>query len=146
MAKSQNSLIALQEELLSKSDTAERKKILSTEYGMLMTEELEGRLQTMCNLSQNILEHGIEKELLPLPPQLHSILFSSYPTIPFYILFLGHPSPQSDCHYTGFISIKPFHTLCTIAMAFFSANHSSLPCRQNRNVPPCAHKMPPTNV
>lgn len=29
---------------------------------MIMTEELEGRLQTMCNLSQNILEQGIEKE------------------------------------------------------------------------------------
>lgn len=62
VAKSQNNLIALLEELLSGADTAEKKKILSTEYGMIMTEELEGRLQTMCNLSQNILEQGIEKE------------------------------------------------------------------------------------
>lgn len=56
LAKSQNNLIALLEELLSGADTAEKKKILSTEYGMIMTEELEGRLQTMCNLSQNIIE------------------------------------------------------------------------------------------
>lgn len=56
LAKSQNSLIALLEELLSRADTAEKKMILSTEYGMIMTEELEGRLQTMCNLSQNIIE------------------------------------------------------------------------------------------
>lgn len=62
LAKSQNSLIALPEELLSGADTAEKKKILSTEYGMIMTEELEGRLQTMCNLSQNIVENTILEE------------------------------------------------------------------------------------
>ncbi len=56
LAKSQNNLIALLEELLSKADIAKKKKILSTEYGMIMTEEFEGRLQTMCNLSQNIVE------------------------------------------------------------------------------------------
>lgn len=55
-AKSQNGLIALLEALLSGADTAEKKKILSTEYGMIMTEELEGRLRSMCNLSQNIIE------------------------------------------------------------------------------------------
>jgi len=62
LAKSQNILIALLEELLSKTDTAEKKNILSTEYGMIMTEELEGRLQTMCNLSQNIVENTIIEE------------------------------------------------------------------------------------
>lgn len=62
LTKSHNGLIALLEELLSRTDTEEKKKILSTEYGMKMTEELEGRLQTMCNLSQNILEEGMEKE------------------------------------------------------------------------------------
>lgn len=56
LAKSQNNLIALLEELLSEADIAKKKKILSTEYGMIMTEEFEGRLQTMCNLSQNIVE------------------------------------------------------------------------------------------
>ncbi len=44
------------EELLSGADIAKMKKVLSTEYGMIMTEELEGRLQNMCNLSQNIVE------------------------------------------------------------------------------------------
>lgn len=29
---------------------------------MIMTEELEGRLQTMCNLSQNIVENTIIEE------------------------------------------------------------------------------------
>lgn len=62
LVKSQNSLIALLEELLSGADTAEKKKILSTEYGMIMTEELEGRLQNMCNLSQNIIENTIVEE------------------------------------------------------------------------------------
>lgn len=56
LASSQNSLIALLEELLSGVDTAEKKKILSTKYGMIMTEELEGRLQNTYNLSQNIIE------------------------------------------------------------------------------------------
>lgn len=56
LAKSQNNLIALLEELLSEADIAKKKKILSAEYGMIMTEEFEGRLQTMCNLSQNIVE------------------------------------------------------------------------------------------
>ena len=31
-------------------------KAIDSEYGMIMTEELEGRLQSMCNLSQNIVE------------------------------------------------------------------------------------------
>lgn len=62
LAKSQNNLIALLEELLSGADATEKKKILSAEYGMIMTEELERRLQNMCNLSQNILEQGMEKE------------------------------------------------------------------------------------
>lgn len=62
LVKSQNSLIALLEELLSGADTAEKKKILSIEYGMIMTEELEGRLQNMCNLSQNIIENTIVEE------------------------------------------------------------------------------------
>ncbi len=31
-------------------------KAIDSKYGMIMTEELEGRLQSMCNLSQNIVE------------------------------------------------------------------------------------------
>lgn len=34
------------------------------EYGMIMTTELEGRIQTMCNLSENIKEQSIKMERL----------------------------------------------------------------------------------
>ena len=54
--KSQNVLIAMLEELLSEKDAAEKKRVLSDEYGMIMTAELEGRIQIMCNLSENIIE------------------------------------------------------------------------------------------
>lgn len=42
-------------------DVKEKKRILEREYGMVMTIELEGRIQTMCNLSENIEARGIEK-------------------------------------------------------------------------------------
>lgn len=49
-------------------DTEKKKQELTQKYGMVMTEEIEGRLETMCNLSRNIedraLEKGIEKERL----------------------------------------------------------------------------------
>lgn len=54
--KSQNILISMLEELLSEKDAVEKKRILSDEYGMIMTAELEGRIQIMCNLSENIIE------------------------------------------------------------------------------------------
>ncbi len=54
--KSQNVLIAMLEELLSGKDVVEKKRILADEYGMVMTAELEGRIQIMCNLSENIIE------------------------------------------------------------------------------------------
>ena len=44
------------EELLSEKDAVEKKRILADEYGMIMTAELEGRIQIMCNLSENIIE------------------------------------------------------------------------------------------
>ena len=56
--KSQNALIAMLEELLSEKDAVEKKCILADEYGMIMTAELEGRIQIMCNLSENIIERG----------------------------------------------------------------------------------------
>lgn len=62
---SQNILISMLEKLLSQIDADEKKRILTEEYGMIMTTELEGRIQTMCNLSENIearaIEKGIEK-------------------------------------------------------------------------------------
>ena len=54
--KSQNELISMLEELLSERNAVEKKRILADEYGMRMTAELEGRIQIMCNLSENIRE------------------------------------------------------------------------------------------
>lgn len=34
---------------------------MTDEYGMIMTEELEGRMQKMCNLSELVEERGIKK-------------------------------------------------------------------------------------
>ena len=51
------------EELLSGKTAEEKKHILTDEYGMVMTAELEGRLQIMCNLSENIEATGIKREL-----------------------------------------------------------------------------------
>lgn len=61
VAKSENRLIAMLEEILSEKDVAEKKQILADEYGMIMTEELEGRMQRMCNLSELVEERGIKK-------------------------------------------------------------------------------------
>ena len=49
------------EKLLSQTSVDEKKRILIEEYGMIMTTELEGRIQTMCDLSENIRALGIEE-------------------------------------------------------------------------------------
>lgn len=59
--ESQNVLISMLEKLLSETSVEEKKRILTEEYGMIMTTELEGRMQTMCNWSEAIWEQGIEK-------------------------------------------------------------------------------------
>ncbi|MCM1190097.1 MAG: hypothetical protein NC541_12470 [bacterium] len=56
--KSQNKLIAMLEELVSEKGAAEKKRILADEYGMVMTAELEGRIQIMCNWSESIRERS----------------------------------------------------------------------------------------
>ena len=61
MRDSQNTLISMLEKLLSGVSVEEKKHILTEEFGMIMTTELEGRMQTMCNWSEAILEKGIEK-------------------------------------------------------------------------------------
>lgn len=58
---SQNLLISMLEKLLAQMDVNEKKRILVTEYGMIMTIELERMLRTMCNLSENIEARGIEQ-------------------------------------------------------------------------------------
>lgn len=59
--KSSNELIAMLEELLSGKSASEKKRVLTDEYGMIMTAELEGRIQIMCNLSENIEARGIRE-------------------------------------------------------------------------------------
>ena len=54
--KSQNVLIAMLEELVSRKDASEKKRILADEYGLKMTAELERRIQIMCNWSEGIRE------------------------------------------------------------------------------------------
>ncbi len=61
MERSQNILIAMLEELLSGKTAAKKQQILADEYGMIMTAELEGRIQIMCNLSENIEAKGIRE-------------------------------------------------------------------------------------
>lgn len=60
--KSGNRLIAMLEEILSKKTVVEKKQILTDEYGMIMTEELEGRMQNMCNLSELVKENAVKQE------------------------------------------------------------------------------------
>lgn len=62
--KSQNVLIAMLEELVSRKDASEKKRILADEYGITMTAELERRIQIMCNWSESIEERGIKRERL----------------------------------------------------------------------------------
>ncbi len=59
--ESQNILISMLEKLLSKADAEEKKRMLAEEYGMIMTTELEGRIQTMCNWSEAIKETSIQE-------------------------------------------------------------------------------------
>lgn len=59
--ESRNALISMLECLLSETDINEKKKILTEKHGMIMTTELEGRIQTMCNWSENIIEMGLER-------------------------------------------------------------------------------------
>ena len=52
------------EVLLSGKRTAkEKKEILSEEFNLPMTEELESEVQSMCNLSQGIWQDGIKEGL-----------------------------------------------------------------------------------
>lgn len=58
---SKNQLIAMLEELLKKESAEVKKKRLSEEYGLKMSIETERRLSNMCNLSEVMLEKGIEQ-------------------------------------------------------------------------------------
>ena len=60
-AESRNKLIAMLEDLLSNQDSETKKTKLEEKYAMEITMELEGRFNSMCNLSEVVEERGIKK-------------------------------------------------------------------------------------
>ena len=56
---SKNVLIAMLEELLKKDDAENKKKRLEEDYGIVMNVETERKVNSMCNLSEVVLERGI---------------------------------------------------------------------------------------
>ena len=60
---SKNTLIAMLEELLRNDDKEAKKKKLSEKYGLIMNTETERRINTMCNLSEALIERTTEKAL-----------------------------------------------------------------------------------
>lgn len=60
-AESRNKLIAMLEDLLSNQDSETKKTKLEEKYAMEITTELEGRINSMCNLSEVVEERGIKK-------------------------------------------------------------------------------------
>ena len=60
-AESKNILIAMLEELLKKDSVDVKKQKLVEQYGLIMNDETGRRLDVMCNLSEVVMEKGIEK-------------------------------------------------------------------------------------
>ena len=58
---SKNKLIAMLEELFSRSELIDKKKTLEEEYGLKMSVELEGRMNEMCNVSDYWEEVALEE-------------------------------------------------------------------------------------
>jgi hypothetical protein len=56
--ESKNELIAMLEDLLSKENGEIKKEKLKNKYGLIMTQELEGKVNVMCNWSEAIEERG----------------------------------------------------------------------------------------
>ncbi len=61
VSESRNELISMLEDLIKGKDAEEKKRKLETKYDMIMSEEFEGRLSQMCNLSGWVLEEGFEQ-------------------------------------------------------------------------------------
>ena len=59
--ESKNILIAMLEELLKKDSVDVKKQKLVEQYGLIMNDETGRRLDVMCNLSEVVMEKGIEK-------------------------------------------------------------------------------------
>lgn len=79
---SRNTLISMLETLLSRMDVEEKKSILEKKYGMIMSVEIEGRMQKMCNLSEGILEEGWTKGILKRSQQVILDLLEDLGDIP----------------------------------------------------------------
>ena len=60
---SKNALIAMLEELLKKDSVEAKKKKLSEQYGMIMNTDTERRVNTMCNLSEALIERTNESTI-----------------------------------------------------------------------------------
>ena len=60
-AESRNRLIAMLEDVLSTQDSEFKKMRLEEKYDMKITTELEGRFNSLCNLSEVVEERGIKK-------------------------------------------------------------------------------------
>ena len=60
---SKNTLIAMLEDLLRNDDKEAKKKKLSEKYGLIMNTDTERRINTMCNLSEALIERTTEKAL-----------------------------------------------------------------------------------
>ena len=58
-----NELIGMLEVLLAKQESAFKKELLVEKYGMVMTKELERRVNDMCNLSEVFIERGAKEGL-----------------------------------------------------------------------------------
>jgi len=50
------------EDLLSKAGVDKKNRILTEKYEIIMAAELKGKLQTMCNLLENIKDQSIKME------------------------------------------------------------------------------------
>ena len=63
LKESENKLIAMLEDLIMRNDSFSIKKQKLSEYGIVVDLETERRLNTMCNLSEVMIERGLEQGL-----------------------------------------------------------------------------------
>ena len=67
---SKNVLIAMLEELLKRDSAEAKKKKLKEHYDIIMDVETERRVNTMCNLSEVVLERGMEQGMVQVAEKM----------------------------------------------------------------------------
>ena len=67
---SKNVLIAMLEELLKRDSAEAKKKKLKEQYDIIMDVETERRVNTMCNLSEVVLERGMEQGMVQVAEKM----------------------------------------------------------------------------